>query len=110
MSNPNPSREQIAFAYGKYLTKHNGDTDAAMADLQTFILGYSAPPDVDPQHPEMVLEAAAKVGETIFAAGQPWFAVVSRAMTEYTENGGPTPTATQIDDFRKLVESIHIPA
>lgn len=109
MSNPNPSRDQIAFAYGKYLAKHGGDPTLAMADLQTFLVGYSGPADPDPQHPEMVLEAPAKVGEAIFARGMPWFAVVQRAMTEYAEHGGPTPTAAQIADFRALVESIQLP-
>jgi hypothetical protein len=110
MSSPNPSRDQIAFAYDKYLVKNNGNTTLAMEDLQTFILGYSGPADPDPSHPEMVLEEPAKVGEAIFARGMPWFAVVQRAMTEYAEHGGPTPTNAQIDDFRKLIESIRLPA
>lgn len=105
MSN-NPTRDQIAYAYQKYSEARDGDSVLAMADLATFLRGYSAPPPPDPLHPEMVLDAPAKVGETIFSAGQPWFAVVSRAMTEFAESGGPKPTDAQIEEFRQLVEAM----
>lgn len=101
----NPSQQQIAFAYGVYLKEHNGDTAAAMADIQTFIAGYSDP-TVDPTHAaDLVLDTPAMVGNEIFAAGLPWFAVVQRAKDEYAQRGGPQPAAVRIDEFRKWIES-----
>lgn len=105
----NPSREQIAFAYDKYLTKHAGDKDAAMADLMTFMLGYSEPPAPDVQT-AMVLDAPAMVGQSIFSAGMPWFVVVQQAVAEYVAHGQPVPTDVQIANFRALVESMVTPA
>lgn len=104
----NPTREQIAFAYDKFLTKHAGDKDAAMADLMTFMLGYSAPPPPDMQA-AMVLDSPAMVGQSIFSAGMPWFAVVQQAIQEYAAHGQPVPTDVQIANFRALIESMKAP-
>lgn len=99
----NPSQQQIAYAYGQFIKRHNGDADAAMADIQTFMLGYSAPP-TDTTRADMVLEEPAMVGNSIFSAGYPWFAVVQRAIKEYAEHGGPQPSATRIAEFRQWIE------
>lgn len=100
----NPTQEQVAFAYGQYLKAHNGDTAAAMADLETFIRGYSDPP-TNTTHPEMVLDEPAMVSHSIFSAGMPWYAVVQRAQAEYAQNGGPQPSQVRIDEFRQWIES-----
>lgn len=100
----NPTQEQVAFAYSVYLKQRNGDATLAMDDLKTFIIGYSAPPAASLAQPEMVLSGPAMVGNTIFSSGQPWFAVVQRAMEEFTQRDEPQPSALRIAEFREWLE------
>lgn len=102
MSNT-PTREQVTAAYTKFLDRHSGDTDAAMADLTTFMYGYTDPAPPDPLHPEMVLDSPAMVGQQIFSQGMPWFAVVQAATTAYAEEYVPQPAPSKIAQFQQWI-------
>jgi len=107
--NNTPSREQIAYAYGRFLAMRGGDKASAMIDVSTFVLGYSDPPPGDATHPEMRLDTEAMVGKTIFSKGMPWYVVVQRAAQEYANRGAPEPTDVQIAEFRTMIENMLLP-